>query len=125
MVGPELIAQAKSEVQAKEGCRVYGKVEVSRVTGNIHLSVHHASSELLEAAYGKHKINFSHNIHKLHFGPGVKGVVNPLDGLERIVKEDEDPGQFKYFLKARGSARHWTRASCFSSRALLTLHATA
>lgn len=120
MVGPELIAQTKSEVEAKEGCRVYGKLEVSRVTGNFHLSVHHASSELLQQAFGKAKINFSHVIHKLHFGKGFKGVVNPLDGLVREVKEAEDPGQFKYFLKVgEGGSNGPSRRLPFSQAMLL------
>lgn len=105
MVGPELIAQAKAEVEAKEGCRVYGKLEATRVNGNFHLSVHHASSELVQQAFGKARINFSHIVHKLHFGKGLKGMVNPMDGLVREMKDDEDVGQFKYFLKVRARWR--------------------
>eukprot|EP00959_Pyramimonas_sp_CCMP1952_P376452 7885186-Pyramimonas_sp.AAC.2 len=87
-------------LRAKEGCNIAGRLEVQRVAGNFHVSVHSQSFHVLEAVFRDARdVNVSHIIHTLSFGPEFPGAVNPLDGTDRIMKEDEGSGTFKYFLK--------------------------
>lgn len=51
---------------------------------------------------GPSKVNVSHIIHDLSFGPKYPGIKNPLDGTVRILQEDS--ASFKYFIKVRDPA---------------------
>ncbi|KAG6514078.1 hypothetical protein ZIOFF_024417 [Zingiber officinale] len=46
---------------------------------------------------GAKKVNVSHVIHDLSFGPKYLGIHNPLDGTARIL--DDTSGTFKYYIK--------------------------
>ncbi|KAG6518726.1 hypothetical protein ZIOFF_022207 [Zingiber officinale] len=46
---------------------------------------------------GAKKVNVSHVIHDLSFGPKYPGIHNPLDGTARIL--DDTSGTFKYYIK--------------------------
>ncbi|KAG6512553.1 hypothetical protein ZIOFF_030678 [Zingiber officinale] len=48
---------------------------------------------------GAKKVNVSHVIHDLSFGPKYPGIHNPLDGTARIL--DDTSGTFKYYIKTR------------------------
>mmetsp|Transcript_39267 Transcript_39267/g.100321 ORF Transcript_39267/g.100321 Transcript_39267/m.100321 type:complete len:362 (-) Transcript_39267:79-1164(-) len=109
-----------------EGCNIFGHLDVKRVAGNFHISVQSNSfmnmkqtqreileaiqrfqravekggqphNRVLEVVHDTTRINVSHYIHEMRFGPEYPGKINPLDGFERIV--DHDSGTFKYFLK--------------------------
>lgn len=102
-----------------EGCNIHGWLEVQRVAGNFHLSVHadhyfamrSTQEELqkllkeqmntqnfqLQVPTDATTINMSHVINKMSFGPSYPGQVNPLDGYSQI--SDVDTGTFKYFIK--------------------------
>ncbi|KAK9808959.1 hypothetical protein WJX72_007060 [[Myrmecia] bisecta] len=109
-------------VDAHEGCNIVGWIDVQRVAGNFHMSIHadnfmmlRKTQEDLAQAIRDHmysvdestgsmqiptdttSVNVSHTIRKLAFGAEFPGQVNPLDGFERIV--DVESGIFKYFLK--------------------------
>ena len=62
------------------------------------------------------RINMTHHIHKLRFGPSYPGRINALDGFDRIV--DHDYGTFKYFLTIVPtryvSASWWSSIETFS-----------
>jgi hypothetical protein len=40
----------------------------------------------------------THHIHEVSFGPHYPGMVNPLDGFERVVSGKQYEA-FKYFIK--------------------------
>ncbi|CAG8484356.1 3887_t:CDS:2 [Funneliformis caledonium] len=84
----------KVQAQSKEGCNVAGSVRVNKVAGNFHLApgksfqqnnihVHDLQPFLSDSV----NHDFTHEIHHLSFGPKVQGVVNPLDGIGRIVSQ--------------------------------------
>ncbi len=43
----------------------------------------------------------SHHVHEVSFGPRYPGLVNPLDGFQRIV-QGTNYLNFKYFVKVGG-----------------------
>merc|ERR1711948_204863 len=91
--------QCKSTI----GCRVYGKVTVSKVSGNVHVALGHSTIR-----EGKHVhefnmhdvsdgFNTSHEIHSITFGDYVPGVWSPLDGTTKIVRHGAF--MFHYYIK--------------------------
>ncbi|GFR49695.1 hypothetical protein Agub_g11845 [Astrephomene gubernaculifera] len=96
------LVDMEDESEHHEGCRVSGALEVKRVAGRLHLSVHqNVVFQMLPQLLGAHHIpqvmNMSHVIKHLGFGPRYPGQVNPLDGYVRTV--DKTPYSYKYFLK--------------------------
>lgn len=96
------LVDMEDEADHHEGCHVYGSMEVKRVAGRLHLSVHqNMVFQMLPQLLGGHHIpkvlNMSHIIRHLGFGPHYPGQSNPLDGYVRIV--DGRPHSYKYFLK--------------------------
>jgi len=92
-------------VQCKDsvGCRVFGKVVVNKVSGNVHVAL--GKSTVKE---GKHVhefnmadlsdgFNTSHMIHSIAFGDQVPGQLSPLDGTTKIVKHGAY--MFHYYIK--------------------------
>lgn len=68
----------------KEGCQVFGYVEVARVGGNFHIAPgrslvrnHHHMHDL--SMSDASSVNTSHTINHLFFGPQVPGKKDPLD----------------------------------------------
>ncbi|GBG75102.1 hypothetical protein CBR_g19615 [Chara braunii] len=100
----ESIGEIRRALDAHEGCRVHGYLDVQRVAGNFHVSVHGMSYFVLSKVFDDvGMINVSHHIHKVSFGPEFPGIVNPLDGFVRMLDGRGNPpmdsGTFKYFLK--------------------------
>eukprot|EP00245_Coleochaete_scutata_P010511 TRINITY_DN3696_c0_g3_i1.p1 TRINITY_DN3696_c0_g3~~TRINITY_DN3696_c0_g3_i1.p1 ORF type:complete len:351 (+),score=56.23 TRINITY_DN3696_c0_g3_i1:119-1171(+) len=96
------IQSIQDAMAAHEGCMVYGRLDVERVAGNFHVSVHGQSYYVLQRVFTDVKqVNISHIIHKASFGPEYPGIVNPLDGFVRILEDHKstESGTFKYFLK--------------------------
>nr|XP_011467640.1 PREDICTED: endoplasmic reticulum-Golgi intermediate compartment protein 3 isoform X1 [Fragaria vesca subsp. vesca] len=94
----ELIKKVKQALDDGEGCRVYGVLDVQRVAGNFHISVHGLNIFVAQMIFGGSKnVNVSHMIHDLSFGPKYPGIHNPLDGTERILHDTS--GIFKYYIK--------------------------
>ncbi|GLC39560.1 hypothetical protein PLESTB_001627000 [Pleodorina starrii] len=96
------LVDMEDEADHHEGCHVYGTMEVKRVAGRLHVSVHqNMVFQMLPQLLGSHHIpkvlNMSHSIRHLGFGPHYPGQLNPLDGHLRVVKGE--PLSFKYFLK--------------------------
>jgi endoplasmic reticulum-Golgi intermediate compartment protein 3 len=85
-----------------EGCNIHGFVEVIKVAGKIHIAPGHSFSfhgHTLHdiSAIKDKKINLSHRINLLSFGPHVPGIHNPLDGAARMVSGEPDTfGQYQY-----------------------------
>jgi len=85
------------------GCRIVGKVVVSKVGGNVHIALGHSTIR-----DGKHVhefnmqdvsggFNTSHEISHVSFGDQVDGVLAPLDGTMKIVKHGSY--MFHYYIK--------------------------
>ncbi|KAG5596401.1 hypothetical protein H5410_037633 [Solanum commersonii] len=93
-----LIKKVKQALAHGEGCRVYGVLDVQRVAGNFHMSVHGLNIFVAQKIFGgTTHVNVSHIIHDLSFGPKYPGGHNPLDGTERILRGAS--GTFKYYIK--------------------------
>lgn len=85
-----------------EGCNVYGSLEVNKVAGNFHFapgkSFQQSNMHVHDfLAFQKESFNVSHRINELSFGPHFPGVVNPLDGAQRI--QMTPTGMYQYFIK--------------------------
>lgn len=87
---------------SREGCQVYGHVEVARVGGNFHIAPgksmtqdhrHIHEMSLKDTAY----LNVSHTINHLSFGPVIPGKRNILDGSSEI--SDSPSMMYQYYIK--------------------------
>lgn len=93
-----MVKKVKQALANEEGCRVYGVLDVQRVAGNFHISVHGLNIFVAQMIFeGSSHVNVSHIIHDLSFGPKYPGLHNPLDGTSRILHGTS--GTFKYFMK--------------------------
>lgn len=136
-------AAMNAALDKHEGCNIYGWLEVQRVAGNFHLSVHadhyfamrstqeelgrllkeqmasHDAQRALQVPTDATTINMSHIIHKMAFGPRYPGQINPLDEYRRI--SDVDTGTFKYFIKVVPTYyQGWTGKMLHSNQYSLT-----
>ncbi|XP_051126626.1 uncharacterized protein LOC127248367 [Andrographis paniculata] len=94
----KLISKVKNSLANGEGCRVYGVLDVQRVAGNFHISVHGLNIFVAQRIFdGSSHVNVSHVIHELSFGPKYPGIHNPLDDTVRILHGTS--GTFKYYIK--------------------------
>ncbi|KAH7433939.1 hypothetical protein KP509_07G093800 [Ceratopteris richardii] len=92
------VKEVKEALRNHEGCRVFGVLDVERVAGNFHVSIHGLSIIVAQQIFESMKqVNVSHIIHDLSFGPKYPGIHNPLDGTERFLHDES--GTFKYYLK--------------------------
>lgn len=93
-----MVKKVKHALANGEGCRVYGVLDVQRVAGNFHLSVHGLNIFVAQMIFeGASHVNVSHIIHDLSFGPKYPGIHNPLDETSRILHGAS--GTFKYYIK--------------------------
>ncbi|PKA61981.1 Protein disulfide-isomerase 5-4 [Apostasia shenzhenica] len=94
----KMIKKVKQAMAADEGCRIFGVLDVQRVAGNFHVSVHGLNILVAQQIFGgSANVNVSHVIHDLSFGPKYPGIHNPLDGTIRILHDAS--GTFKYYIK--------------------------
>ncbi|TVU46821.1 hypothetical protein EJB05_06390, partial [Eragrostis curvula] len=94
----KMVKSVKQALENGEGCRVYGHLDVQRVAGNFHISVHGLNIFVAEKIFeGSSHVNVSHVIHELSFGPKYPGIDNPLDHTTRILHDTS--GTFKYYIK--------------------------
>uniref|UniRef100_A0A7C8Z7F2 Endoplasmic reticulum vesicle transporter C-terminal domain-containing protein n=2 Tax=Opuntia streptacantha TaxID=393608 RepID=A0A7C8Z7F2_OPUST len=94
----KMVKKVKQAIASGEGCRVYGVLDVQRVAGNFHISVHGLNIFVAQMIFeGSNHVNVSHMIHDLSFGPKYPGIHNPLDGTVRILRDAS--GTFKYYIK--------------------------
>ncbi|KAL5731624.1 hypothetical protein ACHQM5_004333 [Ranunculus cassubicifolius] len=93
-----MVKKVKQALADGEGCRVYGVLDVQRVAGNFHISVHGLNIFVAQQIFeGATHVNVSHMINDLSFGPKYPGIHNPLDGTNRILRGPS--GTFKYYIK--------------------------
>ncbi|XP_014063659.1 endoplasmic reticulum-Golgi intermediate compartment protein 2 isoform X1 [Salmo salar] len=105
------------EVTASEplsACRIHGHVYVNKVAGNFHVTVgkpiHHPRGHAHIAAFVSHDTyNFSHRIDHLSFGEEIPGIINPLDGTEKITSNHNE--MFQYFITVVPTKLHTSKVS--------------
>ncbi|KMZ63765.1 putative Endoplasmic reticulum-Golgi intermediate compartment protein,putative [Zostera marina] len=95
------IKNVKAALANHEGCRVYGFLDVQRVAGNFHISVHGLNVFVAQEIFGgSNNVNVSHVIHDLSFGPKYPGIHNPLDETARILHDTSVvPTEYRYLTK--------------------------
>uniref|UniRef100_A0A8C4HQG9 Endoplasmic reticulum-Golgi intermediate compartment protein n=1 Tax=Dicentrarchus labrax TaxID=13489 RepID=A0A8C4HQG9_DICLA len=90
-----------ASMEPLNACRIHGHVYVNKVAGNLHITVgkpiHHPQGHAHIAAFVSHDTyNFSHRIDHLSFGEEIPGIINPLDGTEKITYNNNQ--MFQYFI---------------------------
>ena len=97
----------KAEIDAEEGCQVFGHFFVNKVPGNFHLSAH-AYGKVVQriASMGYFRFDVAHTVNHLSFGDDrelknikknfKEGVLSPLDGVQRMDREKK---VYEYYLK--------------------------
>ncbi|XP_030070496.1 endoplasmic reticulum-Golgi intermediate compartment protein 2 [Microcaecilia unicolor] len=90
-----------NSLQPRNACRIHGHLYVNKVAGNFHITVgkaipHPRGHAHLAALVSHDSYNFSHRIDHFSFGELLPGLINPLDGTEKIAS---DPNHmFQYFI---------------------------
>ncbi|XP_029455856.1 endoplasmic reticulum-Golgi intermediate compartment protein 2 [Rhinatrema bivittatum] len=87
--------------QPRDACRIHGHLYVNKVAGNFHITVgkaipHPRGHAHLAALVSHDTYNFSHRIDHLSFGELLPGLINPLDGTEKIASDHNQ--MFQYFI---------------------------
>ncbi|AWP08627.1 putative endoplasmic reticulum-Golgi intermediate compartment protein 2-like isoform 2 [Scophthalmus maximus] len=82
-------------------CRIHGHLYVNKVAGNFHITVgksipHPRGHAHLAALVSHDSYNFSHRIDHLSFGEGIPGIINLLDGTEKVSPDSNH--MFQYFI---------------------------
>lgn len=82
-------------------CRIHGHLDINKVAGNFHITVgkaipHPRGHAHLAALVSHDSYNFSHRIDHLSFGELLPGIINPLDGTEKIAEESNQ--MYQYFI---------------------------
>ncbi|KAM8980315.1 endoplasmic reticulum-Golgi intermediate compartment protein 2 isoform 4-T6 [Sarcophilus harrisii] len=90
-----------NSLQPPDACRIHGHLYVNKVAGNFHITVgkaipHPRGHAHLAALVSHDSYNFSHRIDHLSFGELVPGIINPLDGTEKIAIDHNQ--MFQYFI---------------------------
>lgn len=90
-----------SPTQTLDACRIHGYLYVNKVAGNFHITVgkaipHPRGHAHLAALVSHETYNFSHRIDHLSFGEEIPGLLNPLDGTEKVSADHNL--MFQYFL---------------------------
>jgi len=97
------LPERKITPQSKpDACRVHGSLTLNKVAGNFHVTAgkvlpimgaHAHMSGFMEPS----DYNFSHRIEKLSFGDSHAGVIQPLEGDEKLT--DINLINFQYFVE--------------------------
>uniref|UniRef100_A0A671SN40 Endoplasmic reticulum-Golgi intermediate compartment protein n=1 Tax=Sinocyclocheilus anshuiensis TaxID=1608454 RepID=A0A671SN40_9TELE len=87
--------------QPLNACRIHGHLYVTKVAGNFHITVgkaipHPRGHAHLAALVSHETYNFSHRIDHLSFGEEIPGILNPLDGTEKVSADHNQ--MFQYFI---------------------------
>ncbi|CAH0404761.1 unnamed protein product [Chilo suppressalis] len=93
----------KTNLALKEGCQIFGYMEVNRVGGSFHIApgksftINHVHVHDVQP-FSSSAFNTTHTINHLSFGSNIKsGNTAPLDGVIGLAKEGAV--MFQYYLK--------------------------
>ena len=87
---PDMPARRVEPAIAHDACRVHGALTLNKVAGNFHVTAgkvlpimgaHAHMTGFME----KTDYNFTHRIEKLSFGDKHAGIIQPLEGDEKIT----------------------------------------
>ncbi|XP_037306429.1 endoplasmic reticulum-Golgi intermediate compartment protein 2 [Pungitius pungitius] len=98
---PPAQPQSEDSPSSLRACRIHGHLYVNKVAGNFHVTVgksipHPRGHAHLAALVSHDTYNFSHRIDHLSFGEVIPGIINPLDGTEKVSAESNH--MFQYFI---------------------------
>ncbi|CDW90970.1 UNKNOWN [Stylonychia lemnae] len=90
----------KEQLDGKEGCQLYGYIEINRVPGNFHISTHAYNDIVLGLSFEGYRFDYTYHINHVSFGKlhnfdiiknkfKDQEFKNPLDGLSFIAPTDE------------------------------------
>uniref|UniRef100_A0AAR2M4T7 Endoplasmic reticulum-Golgi intermediate compartment protein n=1 Tax=Pygocentrus nattereri TaxID=42514 RepID=A0AAR2M4T7_PYGNA len=100
--GPTALPPREDDpTQPLNACRIHGHLYVNKVAGNFHITVgkaipHPRGHAHLAALVSHETYNFSHRIDHLSFGEEIPGILNPLDGTEKVCTDHNQ--MFQYFI---------------------------
>jgi len=98
----DLPAREKTPMFPPDACRVHGSLTLNKVAGNFHITAgkvlpimgaHAHMTGFME----KRDYNFTHRIEKFSFGDSHAGVIQPLEGDEKL--SDINLMNFQYFVE--------------------------
>ncbi|NXT39256.1 ERGI2 protein, partial [Pelecanoides urinatrix] len=103
-----------NSLQSPDACRIHGHLYVNKVAGNFHITVgkaipHPRGHAHLAALVSHESYNFSHRIDHLSFGELIPGIINPLDGTEKIASDHNE--MFQYFITVVPTKLHTYKIS--------------
>ncbi|GFY73222.1 endoplasmic reticulum-Golgi intermediate compartment protein 3 [Trichonephila inaurata madagascariensis] len=93
----------KIESVDKEGCQIFGYLDVNRVAGNFHIAPgktftqHHVHVIKSGVSLYASDFNLTHIIRHLSFGRSIPGKTNPLDGTMQVAQVGAM--MFQYYVK--------------------------
>uniref|UniRef100_A0A3B3YDS2 Endoplasmic reticulum-Golgi intermediate compartment protein n=1 Tax=Poecilia mexicana TaxID=48701 RepID=A0A3B3YDS2_9TELE len=93
--------ESDDDSSSPSACRIHGHMYVNKVAGNFHITIgksipHPRGHAHLAALVSHDSYNFSHRIDHLSFGEEIPGLINPLDGTEKITADANH--MFQYFI---------------------------
>ncbi|XP_002736170.1 endoplasmic reticulum-Golgi intermediate compartment protein 2-like [Saccoglossus kowalevskii] len=99
---------------APNSCRIHGSMSLNKVAGNFHITLgksipHPRGHAHLAAFISQSQYNFSHRIDHFSFGVPTPGIVNPLDGDQRVTQENAR--MYQYFIQIVPTRVNTRRAS--------------
>jgi len=97
----ELPQRRKDPDDPPDSCRIYGSLSLNKVAGNFHVTAGKSLPLMrghahLAAMMGERDYNFSHRIDKFSFGNPQGGIVQPLEGDEKIA--NKNLMNYQYFI---------------------------
>ncbi|BGP13494.1 hypothetical protein JCM10213v2_001416 [Rhodosporidiobolus nylandii] len=93
--GRRVFAKTAKLVENGPACRIYGSMDVKKVTGNLHITT--LGHGYMSWEHTDHALmNLSHVIHEFSFGPYFPRIVQPLDNS--VETTDAHFHIFQYFL---------------------------
>lgn len=121
----QIVDELEQALNSHEGCNLYGIMHMRRVAGSVVMNIHiedffglpenmariksalkrqqqHHEPEAhpdtgLQVDLDQTRINVSHTINDISFGPSFPGLKKPLEGVQRIA--DQPGGVYRYYLK--------------------------
>ncbi|KAE8613606.1 hypothetical protein XENTR_v10007784 [Xenopus tropicalis] len=104
-----------SPTEPPNACRIHGHLEINKVAGNFHITVgkaipHPRGHAHLAALVSHDSYNFSHRIDHFSFGEPLPGIVNPLDGTEKIAEDSNQ--MYQYFITIVPTKLHTNKVDC-------------
>merc|ERR1712008_321967 len=100
--GREGLTSEIEERALKEGCQVYGYLEVNRVGGSFHIapgksfSLNHIHVHDVQP-FSTSDFNVTHTVRHLSFGRNVPGKTDPMDGTKGVAEKGSE--MFQYYIK--------------------------